>query len=142
MKHLLLTLTILIGIQPLWSRADERPNVVVFLVDDMGLMDTSVPFLADEDGKPVAHPLNKYYQTPNMEALARQGIHFETFYANSVCSPSRVSLMTGQSSARHGTTTWINPTKRNKGPGDWNWKVQTSISIKAPIAWSSTVRAE
>ena len=132
MKHLLLTLTMLIGIQPLWSRADERPNVVVFLVDDMGLMDTSVPFLADEHGKPATHPLNKYYQTPNMEALAKQGIRFETFYAKSVCSPSRVSLMTGQSSARHGTTTWINPTKRNKGPGDWNWKGLDGRSVTLP----------
>ena len=32
--------------------AQERPNIIVFLVDDMGLMDTSVPFLADESGQP------------------------------------------------------------------------------------------
>ena len=31
--------------------AQERPNIIVFLVDDMGLMDTSVPFLADESGQ-------------------------------------------------------------------------------------------
>ena len=31
----------------------ERPNIIVFLVDDMGLMDTSVPFLTDEDGNRV-----------------------------------------------------------------------------------------
>ena len=30
--------------------AQERPNIIVFLVDDMGLMDTSVPFLTDENG--------------------------------------------------------------------------------------------
>ena len=38
--------------------AQERPNIIVFLVDDMGLMDTSVPFIADESGQPVRHPLN------------------------------------------------------------------------------------
>jgi hypothetical protein len=42
------------------------PNIVVFLVDDMGVMDTSVPFLTGEDGRPVRYPLNDYYRTPNM----------------------------------------------------------------------------
>ena len=69
----------------------ERPNIIVFLVDDMGLMDTSVPFLADESGQPVRHPLNDWYHTPNMERLAKQGICFSTFYAQSVSSPSRAS---------------------------------------------------
>ena len=32
--------------------AQERPNIIVFLVDDMGLMDTSVPFIVDENGQP------------------------------------------------------------------------------------------
>lgn len=59
--------------------AQERPNIIVFLVDDMGLMDTSVPFLADESGQPVRHPLNDWYHTPNMERLAKQGICFSTF---------------------------------------------------------------
>lgn len=36
--------------------AQERPNVIVFLVDDMGVMDTSLPFLCDEDGTPVRYP--------------------------------------------------------------------------------------
>jgi hypothetical protein len=53
--------------------AQERPNIIVFLVDDMGLMDTSVPFIADESGQPVRHPLNDWYHTPNMERLAKQG---------------------------------------------------------------------
>lgn len=37
------------------------------------------------------------------------------FYAMSVCSPSRISLLTGQKAARHGTITWINPTSDNRG---------------------------
>jgi len=39
-------------------QAQDKPNVVLFLVDDMGMMDTSVPMLADENGKPERHPLN------------------------------------------------------------------------------------
>ena len=40
------------------AAATDKPNIVVFLVDDMGLMDTSVPFLTDKDGNPKTYPLN------------------------------------------------------------------------------------
>ncbi|MAM89953.1 MAG: N-acetylgalactosamine-6-sulfatase [Opitutaceae bacterium] len=106
-------------------QAAERPNILVFLVDDMGMMDTSVPFMADDDGRPERHPLNELYRTPNMERLARQGIRFNQFYANSVCSPSRVSIIRGQSSARHRVTQFIRPETNNAGdfgPQDWQWE--------------------
>lgn len=108
------------------AQADvSRPNVLLVLIDDMGLMDTSVPFLADDAGAPQKHPLNEFYHTPAMESLAAQGFRCSRFYANSVCSPSRSSLMNGQSAARHRTTQWIRPEGRNGGkhdPADWNWK--------------------
>jgi len=102
-----------------------RPNIVIFLVDDMGIMDTSVPFLTNKAGQPQRHPLNDFYRTPNMLRLAERGIRFNQFCAMSVCSPSRVSLMTGQNSARHRTTNWISPFKNNRGefgPPEWNWQ--------------------
>lgn len=102
-----------------------RPNVVIMLVDDMGVMDTSVPFLTDEAGRPKRYPLNDYYRTPNMARLAERGIRFSTFYAMSVCSPTRIALLTGQNAARHRTTNWINPDKDNGGPNgppQWNWR--------------------
>lgn len=105
--------------------AAEKPNIVVMLVDDMGVMDTSVPFLTDENGVPKKYPLNEYYRTPNMERLAAKGVRFSNFCAMSVCSPTRVSIMTGQNAARHRTTNWINPKTDNagpKGPPDWNWR--------------------
>jgi arylsulfatase A-like enzyme len=72
-----------------WSyAADSRPNVIVFLVDDMGVMDTSVPFLTDADAKPIRYPLNDAYRTPNMERLAKLGVRFNQFCAMSVCSPT------------------------------------------------------
>jgi len=123
MKNLLLSLILTGFTQSL--TAEEKPNIIVFLVDDMGPMDTSVPFLTDETGKPVKHPLNKWYRTPNMEKLASQGIRFNQFYAQSVCSPTRASIMTGQNATRHHTTQWIKPTSNNRGtngPTDWNWK--------------------
>ncbi len=106
------------------TTAVPRPNVIVFLVDDMGVMDTSVPFLTDAAGHPKRYPLNDYYRTPNMERLAALGIRFSNFYAMSVCSPTRISILTGQNAARHRTTNWINPDKDNAGPSGpphWNW---------------------
>jgi arylsulfatase A-like enzyme len=105
--------------------AERRPNVVIFLVDDMGVMDTSVPFLTDAAGRPKRYPLNDYYRTPSMDRLAARGIRFNNFCAMSVCSPTRISIMTGQNAARHRTTNWINPDKDNAGPNgppQWNWR--------------------
>lgn len=105
--------------------AETKPNVVIFLVDDMGIMDTSLPFLTDKEGKPKIYPLNQYYRTPNMERLGKRGIRFNQFSAMSVCSPTRISIMTGQNAARHRTTNWINPDSNNRGPNgppEWNWQ--------------------
>lgn len=80
--------------------------------------------LVDENGVPKRYPLNDHYRTPTMERLAKSGIRFSQFYAMSVCSPTRVSLMTGQNAARHRVTNWINPETNNggkNGPPNWNW---------------------
>lgn len=106
------------------GRSADRPNIMVFLVDDMGVMDTSLPFLTDESGDPKRYPLNDFYRTPNMERLAKKGVRFNQFYAMSVCSPTRISIMTGQNAARHRSTNWINPWTDNAGsfgPKDWGW---------------------
>jgi len=124
-----------IGLIATASAADEssskgnsgagKPNVIVFLVDDMGVMDTSVPFLTDKAGNAKKYPLNEFYRTPGMERLAAQGIRFNQFCAQSVCSPSRASIMSGQNATRHQTTTWIRPDLNNRGsfgPPKWNWE--------------------
>ena len=117
------------------TRAATPPNIVVFLVDDMGIMDTSVPFLTDESGQPQQFPLNEYYRTPSMQRLSDQGIRFNNFYAMSVCSPTRASIMTGQNASRHRTTNWINPTSNNRGPmgpEEWNWAGLTKSDVTLP----------
>ena len=78
----------------------EPPNIIMFLVDDMGWQDTSVPFWDQET------PFNRRYKTPNMERLAAEGMKFTQAYATPVCSPTRVSLMTGMNAARHRVTNW------------------------------------
>ncbi|WP_289055622.1 sulfatase [Carboxylicivirga marina] len=137
MNKLILSLAIflLIGLCSCGNKEVAPPNIIVFLVDDMGLMDTSVPFMCDTEGTPIEYPLNDFYRTPNMEQLASQGIRFTNFYAHSVCSPTRNSIMTGQNSARHGSTNWIRSERNNRtefGPQNWNWEGVNSESVTLP----------
>ncbi len=78
----------------------NHPNIIYFMVDDMGWQDTSLPFWKEKT------PLNRKYHTPNMEHLASQGMMFTQSYACPVSSPSRVSLLTGMNAARHRVTNW------------------------------------
>ena len=73
-------------------QAAPKPNIVLFLVDDMGWMD-STPYGS------------KYYETPNMERLSRQSMRFTDAYAHPLCSPTRASILSGQYPSRHGVTT-------------------------------------
>ena len=103
-KRILLPLVILPAFQTgNMQAADQpakRPNIILFMVDDMGWEDTSLPFWTEK-----TH-YNEVYETPNMERLARQGVMFTQAYASSISSPSRCSLITGTNAARHRVTNW------------------------------------
>ena len=77
-----------------------QPNILFFLIDDMGWQDTSVEFHSEPT------TLNKRYRTPNMERLAKEGVKFTQAYACPLCSPTRVSYLTGMNAARHMVTNW------------------------------------
>ncbi|MGN0090961.1 MAG: sulfatase [Alloprevotella sp.] len=101
--------------------AQRPPNILLFLVDDMGWQDTSVPFWDTP-----TH-LNRRYHTPNMERLAVQGMMFTQAYASAISSPSRCSLLTGSNAARHRVTNWTLHRDRSTDnphptvtPPDWN----------------------
>ena len=79
---------------------ESRPNIILFMVDDMGWQDTSVPFWTEQTR------YNRMFETPNMERLASQGMKFTQAYACSISSPSRCSLITGANNARHRVTNW------------------------------------
>lgn len=73
----------------------KQPNIVFILADDLGLNDLS-------------YTGSKFYDTPHINRIAKQGTVFTQGYATSrVCSPSRASIMMGQFTARHGITDWI-----------------------------------
>jgi len=77
------------------NAADRKPNIVFILIDDMGWADGSCFG-------------SKYYQTPQIDALASSGVRFTSAYAAcAVCSPSRAALMTGKYPARLHITDWI-----------------------------------
>ena len=82
------------------DRVDNRPNIILFMVDDMGWQDTSLPFWTQRT------MYNDRYETPNMERLAVRGMMFSQAYACPISSPSRCSLMTGSNAARHRVTNW------------------------------------
>jgi len=76
------------------------PNIVVFFVDDLGWQDVGEPFWRERTS------WNDRYQTPNLARLCREGTKFTNAYAHQVCTPSRVSLMTGAAVARHRVSHW------------------------------------
>lgn len=85
----------------IYSQISQHPNIIMFLVDDMGWQDTSVPFYNNE-----LTSLNKRFITPNMERMAQMGVRFTDAYACAISSPTRCSLMSGMNASRHRVTNW------------------------------------
>ena len=118
-------------------QAQERPNIILFLVDDMGWQDTSVPFYSDSTA------LNARYHTPNMERLAAMGVKFTEAYACAISSPTRCSLMSGMNAARHRVTNWtLNYDQKTDAGSDvlqlpeWNYNgIQPDSSKDTATAW-------
>lgn len=85
------------------AQKQSRPNVLFILVDDLGMKDLSCTG-------------STFYETPNVDRIAKEGTVFTQGYAAcSVCSPSRASILTGKFAARHGITDWIGA----KSGTDW-----------------------
>jgi len=82
------------------SAAERPPNIVIFFIDDLGATDL---------GSTGSH----FYETPNLDRLAAQGVRFTQAYsACTVCSPTRAALLTGKYPARLHITDWITGHKR------------------------------
>lgn len=77
------------------AKSPRRPNIVIFLVDDMGWRDCGAYG-------------SQYYETPHIDTLAAKGMRFTDAYsANPLCSPTRASILTGKYPARHGITSAV-----------------------------------
>ena len=78
------------------NKKESNPNFIIILVDDQGWNGTSVQMMDNE-----INSKSDFYQTPNIEKLAKKGIRFSSAYASApVCAPSRYSIQFGQTPAR------------------------------------------
>jgi arylsulfatase A-like enzyme len=84
-----IALALLIGFSNAAIAKDERPNIVIFLADDLGWAD--VGFHGEE-----------VIQTPSLDRLAAEGVQLDRFYSTPICSPTRAALMTGRDPMRLG----------------------------------------
>jgi arylsulfatase A len=95
-RQILAAFTVLLAVAfSVTARAADRPNFIFILIDDLGWTD-------------VGCFGSKFYETPNIDRLAAQGMKFTGNYsACTVCSPSRAAIMTGKYPARLHITDWI-----------------------------------
>lgn len=95
---------ILLGISSLpgLSFASDKPNIIFILADDLGWTDTGVYG-------------SQYYETPNIDRLAAQGLKFNQYHNCQNCQPTRAALMSGQYGPRTGVYTV-------GGIGRFNWQ--------------------
>ena len=112
---------------------DRPPNVVVFLIDDLGWTDLNC-FGSD------------LYETPNVDRLATEGMRFTDAYAAcTVCSPTRAAVMTGKYPARLHITDWIHGHDRPKAklrPPDWTeYLPHDEVTIAEALATAGYVSA-
>lgn len=93
MKLTFLAALLLAPFSALHAADAKKPNVIFILADDLGWSDTTL------------YGQTKFHETPNLERLARRGMILTNAYtANSLCSPTRASIMTGLYPGRIGIT--------------------------------------
>ena len=83
--------------------ASERPNIILFLTDDLGYGDLGCYGVRD-------------IHTPNIDRLAKEGVRFTQCYSNGpVCTPTRAGLMTGRYQQRAGLEWALGPGQKGRG---------------------------
>ena len=134
MRALRLTAAALAPLALAGCTREQKPNIVLFLIDDYGWTDSQVAY-----GEEV-YPYNLRYDTPNMLRLAERGAIMTSAYACPLSTPTRTALMSGMNAAHERITTYgaltrDTPTDAaggttgivNDNPGDpfarsdWNW---------------------
>jgi len=116
-----------------WGKTHRKPNIVFILADDLG-----------------RHQLrcygNPFYETPNIDSLASQGVKFSNAYAACpVCSPTRASIMTGTYPARLHITDYIPgnpfPYAKLKTP-DWRKELPSEeVTLAEMLKGAASLRA-
>ena len=124
MKNPLIVCLSLFACLSLTGQEKTMPNIVFFLVDDLGWSD-------------IACYGSSFYDTPNVDKLAEQGVRFTDAYAAChVCSPTRASILTGKYPATLNLTDWL--------PGRRNFPFQRlkNVVINQHLPYEETTLAE
>ena len=101
--------------------SDSRPNIVFILADDLGWCDLSAGG-------------SRYYESPNIDRIAHEGMLFTQGYAAcQVSSPSRASIMTGKYTPRHGITDHLG------APAGENWRKTNRHNRLTPPEFSRSL---
>ena len=116
MKRILIVL-MLISTGSIQLHAQKKPNIIFILTDDMGYSDINCFG-------------GNFVPTPNIDRIAKGGTKFTKYYsAAPICSPSRVSLLTGMYPARWNFTTFLNDKKANRAAEQTNFLDPSAPSI-------------
>ncbi len=102
---LILLIGLISGCQPVEDKTNEsvKPNIILIMADDMGYESLGSYGSAE-------------YQTPNLDRMAREGIKFNHFYSQPLCTPSRVKIMTGKYNFHNYTHFgYLNPEEKTFG---------------------------
>ena len=86
MKQLFVVLITIISIN---GPSKAQPNIILIMSDDLGWTDLSTPNSSLRNN-------SKYYETPNIDRIANQGMSFTYAYSQQNCAPTRAALLTGQ----------------------------------------------
>ena len=90
------------------NAAQDQPNIVFILTDN-------------QPASLIGSYGNPDIRTPNIDALASEGVRFTRAYAvNGMCSPTRATLMTGLMPSQHGVHSWLDDEQLSKWPAGWN----------------------
>ena len=102
----------------------KNPNVVFFLIDDLGWSD-------------IGCYGSEFYETPNVDKLAKEGVKFTSAYAAChVCSPTRASILTGKYPARLNLTDWL------PGRNDFAYQKLKNVEVIQQMPYDETTLAE
>ncbi len=129
-------------VRPVQQAKQSKPNILFILIDDLGWADIGA-FGNRSDGD-AAVRASPFYETPNVDALAKKGVMFTNGYAACpVCSPTRASIMTGKYPARLKATDWFGAPQPNTVGKHWT---KNKPLLPAPyeenLALSETTLAE
>ncbi len=124
LKHIFFVALLICTITSFAQRTSKKMNVVFFLVDDLGWKD-------------LACYGSEFYETPNIDRLAKEGVKFTDAYSSChVCSPSRASILNGKYPARTGLSDWL--------PGRKDFPFQKFLNVRSvqQLAYEDSTLAE